>query len=369
MPELKDPPKTGGETQSAPPRTDSLPAVIPPPPPAPASKPARRRWPLLLLLLAAAGGGAGYWFLNPRAAIPPGFAVGNGRLDADEIDIAAKYAGRIAELRADEGDVVKTGQVLAVMDTRDIQAQLRSNEALVRQAQMTLQQAKADFENQQAVVKLAEQEIARTRYLVPKGFASVQQLDQQQQSLNSAHSKLNAYEAAIHASEHALDAATHQVEFYAVQIADSQLMAPKDGPIEYRVANAGEVLAAGGKVFTMLDATYVYMDIYLPTVQAGRVALGAEARIVLDAYPDRPLPAHVVYVSSQAQFTPKTVETKDEREKLMFRIRSRIEPEILAGNARIVRNGLPGVTYVRVDPAASWPAKLKPSATPDSAAK
>ncbi|MFO1028579.1 MAG: HlyD family efflux transporter periplasmic adaptor subunit [Acetobacteraceae bacterium] len=369
MPELKDPPKTGGATQSPPPRTDSLPAVIPPPP-APAPKRAgwTRRLPLLLLLLAAAGG-AGYWYLHPRTALPPGFAVGNGRLDADEIDIDTKYPGRIAELKVDEGDLVKTGQVLAVMDTRDVQAQLKANQALMQQAQHSLDQAKADYANQEAVVKLAEQEIARTRYLVPKGFASVQQLDQQQQSLTSARAKLNSNDAAIHVAERALQAATHQVEYYAVQIADSQLMAPRDGPIEYRVANVGEVLPAGGKVFTMLDANYVYMDVYLPTVEAGRVALGSEARIVLDAYPDRPLPARVSYISSQAQFTPKTVETKDERDKLMFRVRARIEPAVLAGAASVVRNGLPGVTYVRTDPAARWPANLDSNPAPDAKAK
>jgi HlyD family secretion protein len=357
MPELKDPPTTGGATQTRPQTGGNLPAIIPPRPPTRSRSPWRRRLPLFLLLFAI-GGGAGYWFLHPRAGLPPGFAVGNGRLDADEIDIDTKYSGRIAELRVDEGDLVKAGQVLAVMDTRDVQAQLKANQALMQQAQHQLQQAKADHSNQQAVVTLAEQEIARTRYLVPKGFASVQQLDQQQQSLNSSRAKLNAYEAAVHAAEHGLEAASHQVEYYAVQIADSQLMAPKNGPIEYRVANVGEVLPAGGKIFTMLNADYVYMDIYLPTGQAGRVALGSEARVALDAYPERLLPARVIYIASQAQFTPKTVETKDERDKLMFRIRVRIEPAVLGGNDNMTRNGLPGVAYVRTDPATPWPATL-----------
>ncbi|MGH7068848.1 MAG: HlyD family secretion protein, partial [Acetobacteraceae bacterium] len=123
------------------------------------------------------------------------------------------------------------------------------------------------------------------------------------------------------------------------------MFAPKDGPIEYRVANVGEVLPVGGKVFTMLDASYVYIDIYLPTEQAGRVRIGADARIVLDAYPHHVIPAKVVFVASQAQFTPKMVETKDERDKLMFRIRVRIDPDRLAGREAIVRSGLPGDAY------------------------
>ena len=107
-------------------------------------------------------------------------------------------------------------------------------------------------------------------------------------------------------------------------------MSPRDGRIEYRVANVGEVLAAGGKVFTILDTAYVYMDIYLPTRSAGRIKLGSDARIVLDSYPTRAFPAKVVFVAAQAQFTPKTVETKDERDLLMFRVRVRIDPGGLA---------------------------------------
>jgi len=369
MSDLKDGLKIGGDPQPVQPVPETLPAVVPRPamdtPPVNSPGRLRRLLPLFLLLAAVAGGIA--WWLPHRQTLPPGFAVGNGRLDADEIDIDTKYPGRIAELHADEGDQVKAGQVLAVMDTRDVQAQLKSSQALVAQAQHTLEQAKANFDQQQAVLKLAQQEIARTRYLVPKGFASIQDLDRQQQALNSAQATLNGDEAAVHAAEHALEAATHQAEYYAVEIADSQLMAPKDGPIEYRVANVGEVLAAGGKVFTMLDASYIYMDVYLPTTEAGRVTLGSEARIVLDAYPEHVLAAHVVYVASQAQFTPKTVETKDERDKLMFRIRARIDPAVLAGRAAMVRSGLPGVTYVRTGGNAVWPANLTPDQASDAA--
>ena len=106
------------------------------------------------------------------------------------------------------------------------------------------------------------------------------------------------------------------------------------------------------------------MDAYLPTVDAGRVRPGSEARIVLDAYPDHVIPAKVVFLASQAQFTPKTVETKDERDKLMFRIRVRIDPERLRGRAELVRSGLPGMAYLRTDPSMVWPPKLQASAPP-----
>ena len=324
-----------------------------------------RRWPrraFAVVLVALAG--ATWWWLHSGPAVPPGLAIGNGRLEADEVDIATKFAGRILQLNVDEGDLVKAGQVLAVMDTRDLQAQLKQYQQLVLEAQHTLDSERANYLQQQAVVKFAQQQVDRTTYLVPRGYATQETLDQQRQQLDSANATLSADEARIAAAERAVNAAQHQAELYEVDIADNSLVAPKDGPIEYRVANVGEVLPAGGKIFTMLDASYVYMDIYLPTAQAGRVRIGSDARIVLDAYPQHVIPARVVFIASQAQFTPKTVETADERDKLMFRIRVRIDPDRLEGRAAIVRSGLPGVAYVRIDANATWPAGLELSPPP-----
>ena len=109
----------------------------------------------------------------------------------------------------------------------------------------------------------------------------------------------------------------------------------------------------------MLDVSYVYMDIFLPTMQAGRVVIGAPARILLDALPDQPLPAKVTFVADQAQFTPKTVETQAERDKLMFRVRAKIDPALLRAHPDLVRAGLPGLGYVQLDPNQAWPANLQ----------
>lgn len=337
----------------------NLPVPVPPP-----KKP--RRWPHIasFVLVPLAIAAAAWWWLHTGPGLPAGFASGNGRLEADEVDIDTKFAGRVLQLNVDEGDLVKTGQVLAVMDTRDLQASLKQYQELVKEAQHTLDEAEANYVQQQAVVKFAQQEVDRSNYLVPRGHATQETLDQQKQQLDSATATLHAYEAHVAAAERAVNAAQHEVELYEVNIADNSLAAPKDGPIEYRVANVGEVLSAGGKVFTMLDASYVYIDIYLPTEKAGRVRIGSDARIVLDAYPNHVIPAKVVFIASQAQFTPKTVETRDERDKLMFRIRVRIDPDRLEGRAALVRSGLPGEAYVRTDTNSIWPANLQPSAPP-----
>jgi HlyD family secretion protein len=339
-----------------------LPAVVEQPPQR------RRRWRLrvaVVALLLMAGTGLGWlWWQHHQMRLPPGIAYGNGRLEADEIDIDTKFAGRIAKLFVDQGDMVKAGQVVAVMDTRDLEASLKKSQALVSQAQRALDEAKANLVQQQTQVKLAQQELDRTSALVPKGFATVELLDQRRQQMNAAVASENAATQRVAEAQHALDAAKHDVELYRVNILDNTLVAPRDGPIEYRVANDGEVLPAGGKVFAMLDASDVYMDIYLPTAEAGRVRIGSEACIVLDAYLDHVIPAKVVFVASQAQFTPKAVETKAERDKLMFRVRVRIAPERLKGREEIIRSGLPGVAYVRTDPSVAWPASLQPSPPP-----
>ena len=325
-------------------------------------KAVRRWWLRAMLALAVLAGGAGasfYWWQRLHPQLPPGIAFGNGRLEADEINIDTKYAGRIAEMLADEGDIVKAGQVVARMDTRDLAASLKKSQAQVQQAQRAVDEANANLTQQTTQVILAQQEFDRAAYLVQRGFETKEVLDQRQQQLNGANAALAAAKARVTEAEHALEAATHDVELYDVEIADNTLVAPRDGRIQYRIANLGEVLPAGGHVFAMLDTSYVYMDIYLPTAAAGKVKFGAAARIVLDAYPKVAIPAKVSFIATQAQFTPKTVETQSEREKLMFRIRVRIDPERLRARAESVRSGLPGVAYVLTDPAATWPAWLQ----------
>ena len=290
-----------------------------------------------------------------------GLAVGNGRIEADEIDIDTKFAGRIFEMLADEGDMVKPGQVVARMDTRDLEASLAKSESLIQQASQTLDAARNTVVQQATEATLTQQQFDRTNTLVKKGFATNELLDQRRQALNGANALLSADKDRVNEDGHAVEAATHDAELYKVNIADNTLVAPREGRLQYRIANIGEVLPAGGRVFTMLDIAYVYMDIYLPTEAAGKVRIGGDARIVLDAVPDIAIPAKVSFIANQAQFTPKTVETKDERDKLMFRVRVKIDPDRLRARADRVRSGLPGVAYVKFNSAVDWPANLQGS--------
>jgi HlyD family secretion protein len=139
---------------------------------------------------------------------------------------------------------------------------------------------------------------------------------------------------------------------------DSELRSPVAGRVEYKLVQAGEVVAAGGRVVTILDLTDVFMTIFLPTGQAGRVALGSEARIVFDAVPDAVFPATVSFVAAEAQFTPKTVETASEREKLMYRVKLAINPKLLETYRDYVKPGLTGNAYVGITANAVWPQRF-----------
>lgn len=326
-----------------------------------------------------------WWQLRPNG-LGEGFASGNGRIEATEVDVATKLAGRVANIEVDEGDFVEPGQVLARMDTQVLEAQLAQARAQLRQAengqttaasQISLRQseklaAEAVVRQRQAELDAARKRHARSATLVKRNALAQQTLDDDLARLQSAEAALAAARAQVSSAEAGIAAAQSQaieaqsateaarasVERLQVDIDDSLLKAPRAGRVQYRVTQPGEVLGAGGKLLNLVDLTDVYMTFFLPERQAGRVALGSEVRLVIDAAPQYVIPAKVSYVASVAQFTPKTVETASEREKLMFRVKARIDPELLSKHLQQVKTGVPGMAYLRLDPDAEWPAHL-----------
>jgi len=341
-------------------------------------------WTVGMVTLVLAGGAYLAWLYLKPASLPAGIAAGNGRIEAVEIDIATKIPGRIKDILVDEGDFVSAGQVLAHMDTEQLEAQKREAQAqlqrvtiAVQTAQSTVRQREAERAAAAAVVAqreaeqdAAERRLARSVELAPRGATPIQTLDDDRARYQGAKAATSAAKAQVEATEAglgaakslvveakaAVEAAQATIDRIEADIKDSTLRSPRDGRVQYRVAQPGEVLSAGGRVLNFVDLSDVYMTFYLPTEQAGRVALDAEARIVLDAAPQYVVPARVSYVSDVAQFTPKTVETAEERQKLMFRIKARIAPELLRKYIRRVKTGLPGMAYVKLEPEAEWPA-------------
>lgn len=345
----------------------------------------RRRVLWLVLALVAVGAFAAWWALRP-AGLPEGIASGNGRIEAIEIDIAAKIAGRVKEIYANEGDFVQAGQPVAKMDTAVLEAQREQAQAqvqrariavdtaltLVRQRTAEKKAADATVAQRKAELEAARKQLARSLELAPKGYVPRSTVDNDQASFEAARAAVAAAQAQAVAAAGAINQAQTQVvdarsavvaaeaSLRSIQadIDDSLLKAPRDGRVQYRVAQPGEVLAAGGTVLNMVDLFDVYMTFFLPTKQAGRVALGAEARLVLDAIPQYVIPARISFVEDVAQFTPKTVETQEEREKLMFRVKAQIDPELLRRHLSQVKTGLPGMAYVKLDARVPWPPEL-----------
>jgi HlyD family secretion protein len=291
--------------------------------------------------------------------LPEGIVSGNGRLEATEVDITTKYPGRLATLSVKEGDDVKADQVLARMDIRELESELRQAKAQVTQAQKQRTAAAAVIAQRKSEVTLAEKSLARSRELYENKNIPIEQLQRSETALQTAQAARAAAEAGLALSDAAIEAAQARVESVQTRIDDSALKSPIAGRVLYRLVEPGEVVAAGGKILTVLDLTDMSMTIFLPTTQAGRLHIGDEARIILDALPEKIIPASVTFVSPEAQFTPKEVETRTEREKLMFRVKVRIDPKLLANNTAIMKTGMPGTAYVRLDTNIEWPDSLQ----------
>ncbi|KUO57698.1 MAG: hypothetical protein APF80_00995 [Alphaproteobacteria bacterium BRH_c36] len=277
---------------------------------------------------------------------PEGIVAGNGRLEAVQVDIASKIPGRIETVLAKEGDLVKAGETLARIDTAQLKAQLLRAIAEIASAESQVAQAEAQIAQAQAQLKLAERELERADSLVKKGHTSQETFDTRLSSRDVARANLAASQATLVSRQRGVDAARAVKEEIETQINDCELASPTLGRVLYRLAEPGEVVASGGKVMTLVNLQDVYMEIFLPTAAAHRLAIGSEARIVIDGA-DFAIPATVTFVSPKAQFTPKQVETADEREKLMFRVKVRVPPELVEQHIDFVKTGIRGVAYVR----------------------
>jgi HlyD family secretion protein len=315
---------------------------------------------LILIAAAVAIVGAGVaWLVLRKPALPPGFAGGNGRLEAKQVDIAAKFPGRIKEVLVHEGDTVDSGQVVATIDTEPLEAQLRAAEAQIREAEDNRRTAVAQVRVKEAEYDYADKQYKRSKPLVKSGAVSQQELDVDLAKADASRASVIGARAQAVRAQSSIDAETAQAERLKAEIKDNTLRAPVRARVESRMAEPGEVLGAGGKVLSTYDLSDVYMYVFLPTNVAGKVALGSEARIVLDAMPQYPIRAVVSYISPSAQFTPKTVETAEERHNLSFRVKLQIDKERLRPYEKLVKAGIPGMGYVRFDQNAEWPPQLQ----------
>jgi len=345
----------------------------------------RKLIPALIAVAVLAAGWYG-WTRLQSSGPGEGFVSGNGRIEATEVDVATKLAGRVDDILVSEGDFVSAGQLLATMQIQSLEAQRDEARAHHQQAVTAVATAKAQVAvresdrvaglavvaQRESELDAAQRRLKRSETLSSDGAASLQELDDDRARVRNVQAAVSATKAQTVSAQAAIDAARAQVvgaqsavvaseatiARIQADIADSQLKAPRDGRVQYRVAQPGEVLGGGGKVLNLVDLSDVFMTFFLPETVAGRVALDTEVRVVLDAAPDFVIPAKVSFVAATAQFTPKTVETASERQKLMFRVKARIDRELLQKHMKQVKTGLPGVAWVKLEADAPWPAEL-----------
>lgn len=323
-------------------------------------------------------------------------------LEAQRDELTAQYQQAIQSIGSAEAQVAarESDRAAALATVAQRESDRAGAQAGVSQRESDATAAQAVVAQRESELDAAQRRLARSETLSKEGAASIQELDDDRARVGAsratlaaakaqtltAKSAIGAAEAQAAMADAAINAAKAQVRSADAMIAaartqvagskmtvaarkaaiarvesdirDSTLKAPRDGRVQYRVAQPGEVLGAGGKVLNLVDLSDVYMTFFVPEPVAGRIAIGSEARILLDAFPQYVIPANVSYVASTAQFTPKTVETPEERQKLMFRIKARIDRDLLQRHLPMVKTGLPGVAWLKLDRQAQWPAEL-----------
>jgi HlyD family secretion protein len=319
-----------------------------------------RRWIIVaaLAVSVAAFIGFKYW-KKAKNALPEGIVSGNGRIEGKLVDVAAKEPLRVKQLLVEEGALVIPGQVLAKLDTVTLESELAEARANVDAAEERLAVARASIVKQRSEIKLASIEADRSGRLVAEGAGSQRELDVRTSKVQTTKASLAEVQAMLQTATQQVEAARANAATIQTRIEDATLKSPVTGRVLYRLAEPGEVLSPGGKAMTLVNLEDVYMEIFLPSDQAAGVKIGAEGRITVDYDPVHAVVGYVSFVSPEAQFTPKQVETKSEREKLMFRVKIQVPKDLASQYIEQIKTGVRGVGYVKVSDSAVWPARLQ----------
>ena len=342
---------------------------------------------LLAVLLAAAAGGGWWAYHRQEAAALPDFVVhSNGRLELNRLDVASLYPGRVERVRVTEGDAVKPGDVLVELSSAQSSGQLAAAQAAtlratelvqraragVQQAQQTVARADAEIAAYRQQQKVAKLELDNAKQMRREDLVSASELAKRQADFERATASVKAAQAAraeaqaavaqgqaaVAEAEAGVKQATAQADTAASADADMAIRSPLTARVEYRLVEPGTVIGAGSRVISLLDPADVSMNVFLPNATVGGLRVGDEARLVLDGI-DAVFPAQVSFIASEAQFTPKAVETADEREKLVFRVKLKVPAEVAQRYDRLLKGGMTGDGYVRRDSSQAWPLALE----------
>lgn len=248
-----------------------------------------------------------WWFWVRTPNLPEGLIQANGRIEGEHYIVASKMPGRIKELSFREGDQVTEGQVLVLFDDTQVNAKLE-------QAHQGLMVAQASLNAAITQEKQAVRSAQRLHALFLKGSVTEHENEQAELALALAKNQLDAAKAQRNQAEAILAEAQCILD-------DLTVRAPANGIVTSRVVNEGGVVAAGSPLLDIVDLDRLYLKVYIPEKEIGKVRLNLPAQVYIDAYPDQHYPATLRYISSRAEFTPKEVQTPDERVKLVYAVK------------------------------------------------
>lgn len=303
---------------------------------------------LIVLLLAASVWG---WFYIRSTQWTHEVIWGNGRIEADQTLPGSKVVGRVLSVSFDEGSPVQTGQILAVLDSSIIKAQIQGAKSQVIQLERTAAAAQSDVDAANSQRAFANEDFQRYDALLQNHAVSIQTRDQYRLIRQTSEARYSQALARYYATGAQLDSTKARLEELLKGLEDYHIVSPLTGVVLYKLVEPGEVVTPGGRVASLIDPNMLYMTLYVPEKQAGRIHLGDPARIRLDAFPNQWFPAYVMFISEQAEFTPKEVQTTEEREKLVFRVKLRVKQP----PSSILKPGMPGEGFIKVDVKKPWP--------------
>lgn len=326
---------------------------------------------LFTVVLALAAIGAGwFWWSGREARQAKDELVLYGNVDIRQISLAFDGSGRIADLRAEEGDRIKAGAVIGVLDTRTLELQARQAEAGVEAQRQTLlrlrngsrpeelAEARAKLASAESNARRAEQELSRTTLLQESRTVSVQDVDLARNSAEVARAKVAELRATLRlaelgpraedvaAAEAQLAASQAQLALLRHQIELGTLRAPTDAVVRSRLREPGDMATPQQAVFALALTRPKWMRVYVGEPDLGKIRPGMEAQVFTDSHPHQPVRGTVGYISSVAEFTPKAVQTEELRTSLVYEVRVIVEDD-----ADTLRLGQPVTVHLPIKPA------------------
>ena len=236
---------------------------------------------------------------------------GSGTIEVTEVDVSAKIVGKIEEIKADEGDRVTKDQLLVVLSHDELNAQLKQSEANLMAVRDQLSQVQAQFRN-------VKENYNRAQELFKNGSFSQQQFD-------AAETQYRVVSAQLSGSKQLINQAQAQIDLIKTQIDNAYLKSPISGVVLQKNVEAGEMISPGTAILTIGDLSRPWIKIYISTLQTGKIKLNDKADIRVDALPDKTYTGRITNISSEAEFTPKNIQTKDERTRLVYAVKISLE--------------------------------------------